>query len=370
MELKSINRKTWLGCLSCCLLITACGNDPTTSSSDFPALASGRYNRLLVNITDYQSGQLTLVQLNSGEILLHKAFPHADSLLRAPEGAKNYYSLNRFGRDSVQQIDRESFRSTEYSLGALSNPQDLLLWKGGAYISLRGKPELAKVRDTKRGVEIQSFNFSSLDPQDGNPDMNYMIREGENLLIQLQRQKNFVPTEVKSLVAVFDLQTQTLRESIELIYKNPFTEFKRNRSEEICVGSMGERDKWDGGIECFSRKTLKGSRSIIGESELEGDIYNFEWITETLGVALVGNGNTVNLVKFNPTTGKRIGDPVKSFEQYTGGLTYDAERSLLFVADRDPKKPAVLTYDAKTLEELVALRFDVGGLPFQLVLSE
>ncbi|NBY19936.1 hypothetical protein EBQ74_06750 [bacterium] len=51
-------------------------------------------------------------------------------------------------------------------------------------------------------------------------------------------------------------------------------------------------------------------------------------------------------------------------------LLLDEERNIVFVSDRDPKKPGILALDSRSLVPLFASYYQTGLPPYHMVLAE
>jgi hypothetical protein len=224
--------------------------------------------------------------------------------------------------------------------------------------------------DPGTGGTIREINLSKYAYADGIPQMHRMALIGHRLLVQLQRldpRRKYAPSDYSLAVEVETVTDKVSRE-VKLMRPNPVTDFKA-RGGRLYVGEAGAFGKPDGGIEAWDLSTLRPERLVVDERELGGDLVDFEILGERLGAAIVAAPET-KLVSFDPTTGRRLPKVVDGKGFTFASLVYDSERGLLYLADRDERRPGIRVFDAKSLEERAQLRWDLVLPPFQMTLTD
>ncbi len=349
------------------LIVAGCSRTTPTASHPEPLVSAPR-NHLVIAESDYQTGLLELIDLTKSEE--GTSFPiHSDAVARAPQGSGSIFVLNRYLQDSILVLGEDLLaKKSNYSVGAESNPQDIL-WVNEklALVSRLQAPEILFLNPTtgqEVGEKISLANFAD---SDGNPEMAWMAKDGSNIAIELQRLTKFVPSDFSSL-AVLDIETKALRIKT-LACTNPVTEFKQGPNGEWYVGEagyMGLISKLDCGIERLEKGTFSPQGLIIGEQALGGDIVDFEVLSDSVGIAIVASPES-QVVSFDPRSGQKIGDVLPRAPRFQyQQLLLDRPRKLFYMSDRDPLNYGVRVFSMETLEEIPEARRYTKLPPYQM----
>lgn len=349
-----------------------------------PPLKMAKMNHLWVTTSDYQSGLLVGIDLIQNDLNPLKIPIHSDAIVRAPIHSPYFFVVNRLGADNIQWGMRNQTEILgQFSVGRGTNPQDIaVLNPAVAYVSRLESKQLLKVNpiEGKSIKEIDLFEkadskvISSTDP-DGFPEMTWMLLKENKLMVLLQRlnsEQGFEPSN-KSQLAILNTDTDTVEEIVNLKGTNPVTEIKEFSNRYI-VGEAGKLGILDGGIEMFDSH-FKSLGWVTDEKKLGGDIVDCSLIDDERGVAIVAKNTytsdaSTQLVVFRILDGKIISvlrDPGKFTLQQ---VLVDLERNILFVSDRDPKKPGVWTYHINTLEPVSTSYYQTGLPPYHMVLAK
>lgn len=332
-------------------------------------------NHLAVTTTDFTVGALQNLELTKSESKAKKYPIHSDAIVRASKDQEWLYVVNRFGADSILVVSRDfSVRAADYSVGKESNPQDIaILNETKAFVSQFGKPEILVIHpQTGKPVE-NSIDLKKFADSDGNPEMTWLKIQGKSLLVQLQRLKDYVPSEYSSVLTI-GIDDQTIKET-RLLRTNPVTDFKEGPDGSLYLGEAGWQgavSKLDGGIEKFSPDSFQSQGIVVTEETLGGDIMDFEILSEELGVAVVSTPRS-KLVAFNPKTGHLIRSQeallLPEGEPYTFPfLVQDRARKLFYLTDRDKQNPGIRVFRSETLKEMPGQRWNTELPPYHLVL--
>ena len=83
--------------------------------------------RAFVVTTDFSTGGLSAIDLDTRQVASQVATVHSDATLRVY--GRIIYVVNRFGQDNIQVIDPDGSYATlrQFSTGNGSNPQDIVL---------------------------------------------------------------------------------------------------------------------------------------------------------------------------------------------------------------------------------------------------
>jgi hypothetical protein len=302
---------------------------------------------------------------------------HSDAVPRVHGGL--VYIVNRLFADNIQVLDPDAdFRTLwQCSTGNGSNPHDIAFAEATkAYVTLYERSELLIVNPNARpdcsDFVRGSVDLSAVADADGLPDMDQMAVVGDRLYVAAQRLDiNTVlrlPAD-NGAIAVVDIATDRLIDTIELTGKNPFAATKglTLRDGALYIAQAGFFGVMDGGIERIDLATGQAQGFFITEQDLGGDITDFAIVSDRLGYAVLSRADFTNvLVSFDPQTRAVIATLLT-----TPGFTlFDLElndRGELFLADRDRRRNGLRIFRAADGAPLTDQPLDVGLTPFELV---
>lgn len=346
------------------------GCDPDPSKPIGGIVDGGTY--ALVVTTDYEVGAYSVVDLADLSISRSIQVIHEDSVCRFDSETSIPFIVARYGADAIDVIDPHAgwTVSSEYSVGAGSNPQDIAVASPErAFVSRLDHPELLIVRPTD-GTEIGTIDMSSMDT-DGNPDAAWILHRQGRIYVVLQKlDDNYMPTGPSS-VAVIDAATGEIEEEIILSGANSYGKLRYNHVlDKIVIAQAGAFGELDGGIEYLDPHDLTLSGFVITEQEIGGDLADVVIVSETNGYAVIGvpveSGVATHLVSFNPSTGKKLEDLIVRDDWTIGFLEISPDRSQLWVCDRNPQLPGIRIFDTEDDTEITEVPLDVGLPPFMI----
>lgn len=362
--------KRFLMVVSC--LMVACGNkdNPITSDPDLALQA----NLAIMTTTDYNSGNLSSLDLQTQVATLDHLTIHSDAVVRVYRD--RVYVINRLGQDNVIVLNRGDLKTplTQYSTGNGSNPHDMAFASGDkAYISRYERAQLLIVNPAT-GDSLGAVDLSGFADADGLPEMSQLALYGNRLFVacqRLDRDNGWVPTDA-SAIAVIDVATDQLVDvdgnaagvqGIAMAGKNP-------------AGAAQRGDKWllshvnafadltDGGIEVIDLANLRSQGIALGERALGGNLSSLTMVSDSEGYVVVTDANFANMVKrFDLAT-----QSVSGLDGLSGGFVpgLGAFAGRLYVLDRgsvaDPASAGVKIFDVNT-DRLVAGPISTGLPP-------
>ena len=330
-------------------------------------------HQAFVLTTDFSTGGLSVIDLDTRMVAPHVASVHSDATLRVHEGL--IYVVNRFGQDNIQVIDPDrNFRTVrQFSTGNGTNPQDIALVSAAkAFVSRYGSADLL-IADPHTGTTLGTVSLAAFADGDGLPEMARMALVGSRLFVACQRLTNFAATN-PSVVVVVDALADTVVDAdpatsgvqaIPLALRNPVTDLVLDPdAHELLVGCAGDYGALDGGVVAIDVTTL-ATRTVTTEAALGGDLGDLAWNASDHSYAVVSDASfNASLVAWNPTTGALIG-PVYA----PGGFSIpDCEvnaRGELYVCDNRFAAPGVLVFRAGA-DTLLAGPLDTGLPPSQI----
>lgn len=294
------------------------------------AAAHAAATRGFVLTTDYTTGTLSVVDLDSRAVTADVAMVSPDPFARWHDGL--LYVVNRLGYDNVQVIDPANGYATvrQFSTGSGTNPQDIAFASPSkAYVSRLGSPDLLVV-DPRTGTPTGTISLAAWADADGNPEAARMTMVGTLLFVALERLTNFAPADT-GLVVVVDTQADTVFDAdpftsglqvVRLPGKNPSTDFALRPSgapmadSRLFIGCTGNWGELDGGIaEIVVPGWAQGMPAAIAcagyaitETALGGDIADIVAYGASHSYAVVCDASyNTSLVAWDPEAGTKLG---------------------------------------------------------------
>ncbi|HYM80006.1 MAG TPA: T9SS type A sorting domain-containing protein [Candidatus Limnocylindria bacterium] len=290
----------------------------------FPISASAASTRAFALTSDFSTGSLSVVNLDTRAVAIDVASVGPDAVARWHDGL--LYVVNRFGADNIQVIDPAQGYSTvrQFSVGNGSNPQDIAFVSSTkAYVTRYVSSDLLIVDPSSpSGQPFSTISLAAFADADGKPEMARMIRVDRWLFVACQRlDVNFQPNN-PSMIVVVDTQADTVvdvdpqqagKQAILLAGRNPTTTFAFDRAQSrLLIGNAGFFGVPDGGIEAIDPIGLRSLGIVATSAALGGDASDVVWHTPTHAYATIFSGNTNQLVTWNPTTGAKLATVVSA----------------------------------------------------------
>lgn len=335
------------------------------SDSDNQTNSTPAENTAFIVTTDFATGSFSTISLDSPRIISEGIGDIcSDAVSRYWENS--IYVVGRYGCDSISVLNPTNNYSiqTQFSVGAGTNPQDIVVIDSMAYVSRFSSSDLLVINPST-GETIKTIDLSSLADDDGYPEMGlmYYIADYNYLFVEIQRIDTTTWTSVPpSYLAVIDTVTDLLVDTISLQNINPVTDMKYDESKKMLyVGCTGSYGVLDGGIEEIDVENLVSNGNIISESQLAGDVLDFEIFSDKIGYALIADSNFITkVVLFDPSTATVQKELLASngYDLYRIKLN---DRGELWVIDRTVDKPAIHIFNASTGVSIETILLD--GLP-------
>jgi DNA-binding beta-propeller fold protein YncE len=331
-------------------------------------------NQAIVLTSDFATGGVSVIDLDTRQVAANVATVHSDATLRFHDGL--IYVINRFGQDNIQIIDPGKHYATlrQFSTGNGSNPQDIAFATSRkAYVSRYGSADL-EVVDPRSGFQLSTISLAAFADGDGLPEMARMAMVGQYLFVACQRLTNFAASN-PSMVVVINVITDAIVDvdpgapgvqAITLIGRNPVTELVYDAvTHSLLVGCAGAYGVMDGGIERIDAFTLQDLGVVISETALGGDIGDIAWNGPDHSYAIVSDASfNASVVSWSATTGAMLA-PVYA----PGGFSLpDCEvdaRGELYVCDNRFTAAGVRVFRTG-VDTLIAGPLDTGLPPSQI----
>lgn len=228
------------------------------------------------------------------------------------------YIVNRLGSDSVQVIDpNDGFKIIgDYSVGAGSNPQDIVVFGDKAYISrLSGQNDVddqsdVLIVDPLTGERLGGLDLKQYMTDDGErlSSAAQMHRVGGYIYVTCQDLSGWWVADTNGKVVVIDTATDTVVKSIELAGRNPADIVYSQFSERLYVTDTGVFDPMTymtdvttdfGGIEVINPETNETEGILIDDAALGGNPSEIRIVSEDVGYVII---SSMMLASFNPST--------------------------------------------------------------------
>jgi DNA-binding beta-propeller fold protein YncE len=315
----------------------------------------GGSNLAYVITTDFSTGGLSVIDLDTRQVTANVATVHSDATLRLHNGL--IYVINRFGQDNIQIIDPGKHYATlrQFSTGNGSNPQDIAFATAlKAYVSRYGSADLLIVHPSS-GFPLGTISLASFADNDGLPEMARMALIGSYLFVACQRLTSFAASN-PSVVAVIDVRTDTIVDvdpatagvqGIALTGRNPVTDFVYDAAtHSLLIGCAGAFGALDGGIERIDVLTFQSLGFVVTEAALGGDIGDIAWNGPDHSYAVISDASfNASVVAWSATTGALVGSgPVYA----PGGFSLPDiavnDRGELYVCDNTFTAPGVRVF--------------------------
>ncbi len=230
----------------------------------------------------FSNSSLTTIELGDHSSVDEDIYEtHGDDEVRYYNG--KVYILNRFGYDYIEVFDAEHNFEKELTIstGEGTNPQDIaIISDTKAYVSCYDTSDLLIV-DPSNGEQLGTIDLSDYADDDGIPEMHKMVefkifgKSRVYLTVQrLDRNNWFEPTN-ESYIIELDGDNDNIINAIELTGTNPSTAPILD-GHYVVVGEVGSWFSFDGGIERVNILTNKAEGFILEESEIQGNILDFE----------------------------------------------------------------------------------------------
>ena len=316
--------------------------DPNPSGPD-TTLSS---ERLFIAESDFQSGQLGWMGLESTAIFSGKLSIWNDAVLRTFDGY--LYVIEKFGADNIIRFDpsRSDQSGVKYQqhLGDNLNPVDIeFIDDSKAYISCQLEPIILVFNPSKGSVldtiNISAYTFNK--ESNSTPYANQMALAGDKLYVSLQRRDGYNPG-TRSLILVINTETDEIEDTIPTQYKNCYDLIYNDGT--LYVTNPGNPEQTgDGAIEAIDVET-KQVRTVISEDVLGGSPYLMVHKSGTMfyvqNYISWGNVSVVEIDASSGTVGATL--PVK--DAY-GGLCYDDIYGRLYVGERSIDETGIRIFE-------------------------
>ncbi len=332
-------------------------------------------NQAVVTTTDYNSGSLSRLDLQTHVATRDHLTIHSDAVVRVYRD--EVYVINRRGQDNVIVLHSGDLKTpvTQYSTGNGSNPSDMaFVSEGKAYISRYGRTQLLIVNPVT-GDSLGAVDLAGFADADGLPEMFQLALYGNRLFVacqRLDRDNDWVPTDA-SAIAVVDVATDQVVDvdenaagvqGIAMAGKNPVGAAQRG-NKWILSHVNTFADLTDGGIEVIDLANLRSEGIALGEMALGGNLSSLAMVSNSEGYVVVTDANFANMVKRFDLATRSVSPRLEGLSGgFVPGLGAFAGR--LYVLDQgsftDPASAGVKIFDVHT-DQLVAGPISTGLPP-------
>jgi hypothetical protein len=355
-------------------MVAGCGaDDPARSDGDLTILEAPVERLALVLASDHVSGAYAVVDLQRHEAVTRIELTHGDALLRVEGGLA--YVINRLNADNIQVIDpARSFQTTaQWSVGPGTNPSDIALAGGRAFVPLYQAAEVA-IHDAVSGERLGGVDLSELADADGKPELvGAAIAPDGRLLVVAQRLDwTTFTSDGAARLAVVDPDTALLITTVELRLPNP-------AAPPITLPGHLAILAWDtaaaldnGGVELVSSLPPYDSEVLVGEERFGGTLTGLATVDgDTLFVVASisqtgAEGLAVDTVLYRYVVSTDERTEVLALPGFSFGDIALTADGLLLICDQTPAAPGLRIFDAHSLQELTSGPIDTGLPPLRV----
>lgn len=325
-------------------------------------------------------GSIAAVGMNNPHAV-QKALAVTDSsdvVIRSFDG--KLFVINR-GTSTIQAIDPDSFKSLgNYSVGAGSNPQDIVVHNNKAYITrldahiAAGNKDDILVVSPVTGDPITSVNLKPYTTNDGErlARAAQMALVGDTLYILLQDLSGGFKATTNGKVVVLNTLTDTVVTSIALAGRNPTSIVYSSDLNRLFIADTGLFDdsfnndpaSAFGGIELINPATNASLGIVMDDLLFGGYLSSLAFASSTLGVVTV---NASKVASFNPSTLN-----ILNLSLYTSAGGFLPElmadgNGLLWIPERNAGSNGMVLMDPSN-GALQGGPFNVGAFPASMTL--
>ncbi len=335
--------------------------------------AGAKGERLRAVCTDFSTGMLSsMLTADPWTAYQDELSIHSDAVLRW--GGEYLVVIERLGVDAIRVLDPEDLSSvSEFSTGAGSNPQDIVVVGDRAFISCNNLNDILIV-DWPSGAPLGSVSLSPWSDEDGYAEPAGMILAEDLIYIAIQRlDRDYYWLPVgDSYLAVLDPSTDALVDvnpgqagvqAIELPFTNPAGEIQSFGGFLwlSCVGAFG---LMDGALVRVDPVSFEAG-GFLPETDFLGDIGDTGFHDGAMAWAIVTDASfNTNLWRFDPS-----GAESPAFALGGGGWVFnDLEvwEGTLFLGDQSYGNDGVLVMDAASGAPITG-PVDLGLPPYDLL---
>ncbi len=349
---------------------------PALSAGDLAILDAPPERLAIVLGSDHDTGAYAVVDLVDHAAVKRIELTHGDAHLRVADDGLAYV-INRLNADNVQVVDpSERFRTTaQWSVGPGSNPQDIAVVGGQAFVPLYARPAVA-VHDAATGAAVTEIDLSSLSDADGNPELGGVLASADGrLLVTAQRiDRETLAPAGGSRLAVIDPGAATLIEDRPLRLPNPGLPPVRLSDGRLLLAAWGAAAAVDGGgVEIVDAEAPYDSEVVVGEEVFGGTLTGLTsidgdtvFVIASVPRAGSDDGLTVDTVLYRYVASTDERTEVLALPGFSFGDIALTADGLLLVCDRTYEAPGLRIFDASTLEERTAAPIDTGLPPLRV----
>ncbi|RMF92119.1 MAG: YncE family protein [Candidatus Schekmanbacteria bacterium] len=313
------------------------------------------------------NGKKTKAQVNQ-DILSEL---HSDSIIRK---FKNYiFVIARYQGDNVIVLKKNDLTNPlkQYSFTDGTNPQDMVFKnKKTAYVSGLGSNDILVINPLTGKVK-KKIDLSDYADSDGLVEAASMIKIGKLLFVSLQRLNNlnYFSASNDSMIAVINIKTNKLVDTITLAGRNPSSMVYCKKNKKIYVSDTGTYDTSDsyGGIEVINPKTLESEGIIITDDSLGGTPGSIALYSLSKGFIVISDSSMNNyVVSFNAKKGSAGSQLSGTSTAYIPKILIDGK--FLYVLDRDSNNPGIIVYNVKNNKKVSGPKSTGQLAPADLIL--
>ncbi len=300
--------------LTIIIFVTSCSDETPTNPSD--SGVSSASGKIVMTTSDYATGNTAVYDIDN-DTFSDNVLPHHQDALVKTDG--NFlYIIEGFGADAISKYDPENIAEGneiyQYSVGANSNPHDIVFLDSKAYVILYNSDKIWVVDPD--AVDEKSFKTGEIDisqwaDDDGSPEAHLGYVYNGKVYVVLQRYnvntwEAGTPVLIKidpSTDTIMDMDEETDGvQGVNLIVKNII--MGSLLGSKLYLGGTTYGASEEGVMTIDLEDPINSQRKIINESSAEGNVAGVQVLNDDLGLVYVYDANWNNVPRiFVPATG-------------------------------------------------------------------
>ncbi len=293
--------------------ISCSDKNPTNPSNNASTASAGK---IVMTTTDYATGNTAFYDIESGTFSDNILPHHQDALVKTD--GNFLYIIEGFGADAISKYDSENITAGneiyQYSVGANSNPRDIVFLDSKAYIILYNSDKILVVNpdaSDEESFKIGEIDISQWADEDGSPEPQLIFIYNGMVYVVLQRYNMNTFAAGTSVLIKIDPAADTLADmdgetdgiqGVNLIVKN--INMGSLLGSKLYLGGTTYGASEEGVMTIDLDDPINSQIKIISESSIGGNVAGVQVFNDGLGLVFVYDANWSTIPRiFDSATG-------------------------------------------------------------------
>ncbi|MBN1295010.1 MAG: T9SS type A sorting domain-containing protein [Candidatus Latescibacteria bacterium] len=316
----------------------------------FGITATSECSTLVMNLTDYETGNTAVFDIDTGTLTDNVLPHHQDSYIRTD--GSFIYIIEGFGADNISKYAMSDLTAGhqiyQYSVGENTNPHDIVFFDSKAYVLLYGSDKILVVNPNAENVtefKTGEIDISDWADTDGSPEAHMGFVYNGMVYVVLQMYDLTSYTNGTAFLLTIDPSTNTIvdmddeTEGIQgtkLLLKNPQSGSLVGNILYLGCTTYGMSD--EGVMTVDLNNPNDSQKKIVTETDFGGSVAGIDIYNQTYGLIYTYDENWNKTAKtFNPQDNE-TGEFLPVPDAGGGAVLVDG---LLYIASRDFEKPGL-----------------------------